>query len=54
MHPTYDFILEFLESHPIGKTDHFGWFISDIGVIALFHKGEDFEIYNLSGDKEAN
>ena len=46
MDSTFDFISDFLEYVPIGKTDNFIWFITDIGIVALFKDEENFETYN--------
>ena len=54
MNSTCDVIIESLKDEPIGDTDHFIWFITDIGIVALF-KGEDnFETFNLNVETEAN
>ena len=53
MDSTCTLILESLNKMPIGKTDHFTWFITDIGIVALFDKAKDFEFYNLNVEKEA-
>ncbi len=54
MNSTQDFLLGSLKERPIGETDHFVWFITDIGIAALFKKNENFNIYNKYVDKEAN
>ena len=54
MNPTHDFILDSLKSEPIGDTDNFLWFISDIGIVALLKKNQIFNINNLNVEKEAN
>ena len=46
-------ILDSLKNQPIGETIHFVWFITDIGVAALFKGNENFNIYNLDVEKEA-
>ena len=53
MNSTHAFILDSLKDQPIGETNHFVWFITDIGIAALFKGNEDFEIYSLNFDKEA-
>ena len=53
MNSTHDFILDFLKEEPIGETVHFVWYITDIGIAALFKENNDFEIYNLNVQKEA-
>ena len=50
---TQAFILDSLKSEPIGETEYFVWFITDIGIAALFKKNEIFKIYNLNVEKEA-
>ena len=49
-----DFIIDSLREEPIGETDHFIWFITDIGIVALFKKDENFETYNSNVEIEAN
>ena len=53
MNSTHTFILDSIKDQPIGETVHFVWFITDIGIAALFKGNEDFKIYNLIVDKEA-
>ncbi len=53
MNSTHDFILYSLKDEPIGETVHFVWFITDIGIAALFKRNENFKIYNLNVEKEA-
>ena len=53
MNSTDDFILESLKDEPIGETVHFVWYITDIGIAALFKGHENFKIYNLNVEKEA-
>ena len=53
MNPTHDFILDSLKDEPIGETVHFVWYITDIGIAALFKGHENFKIYNLNVEKEA-
>ena len=53
MNSTYDFIIDSLKAEPIGETVHFVWFITDIGIVALFKEHENFNIYNLNVEKEA-
>ena len=53
MNSTHAFILDSLEEQPIGETNHFIWFITDIGIAALFKGNENFKIYNLNVEKEA-
>ena len=53
MNSTHAFILDCLKDQPIGETRHFVWFITDIGIVALFKGNENFKIYNLNVGKEA-
>ena len=54
MNSTQEFILDSIKERPIGETDHFVWFITDIGIAALFKKNDNINIYNKYVDKEAN
>ena len=54
MDSTTDLIIDSLKEEPIGETDHFIWFITDIGIVALFKRDENFEIYSLNVEIEAN
>ena len=54
MDATSDLIFDSLKDEPIGETDHFIWFITDIGIVALFKREENFETFNLNVDNEAN
>ena len=54
MDSTNDFIIDSLKEEPIGETDHFIWFITDIGIAALFKKDENFETYSSNVEIEAN
>ena len=49
-----DLIIDSLREEPIGKTDHFIWFITDIGIVALFKREEKFESYSSNVEIEAN
>ena len=49
-----DLIIDSLKEEPIGETDHFIWFITDIGIVALFKREENFEIYSSNVEVEAN
>ena len=53
MNSTHGFILDSLKDQPIGETEHFVWFITDIGIAALFKGNKNFKIYNLNVEKEA-
>ena len=54
MDSTSDLIVDSLKEEPIGETDHFIWFITDIGIAALFKKNDNFETYSLNVEIEAN
>ncbi len=54
MNSTEEFLLDSFKENPIGNTDHFTWFITDIGVVALFKEAENDEIYNSNVEIEAN
>ena len=54
MDPTSDLILDSLKEEPIGETDHFIWFITEIGIVALFKREENFETYSSIVEIEAN
>ena len=54
MDSTFDLIIDSLKDEPIGETDHFIWFITDIGIVALFKKDENFETYVSKVEIEAN
>ena len=54
MNSTCDLIIDSLKEEPIGETDHFIWFITDIGIVALFKREESFEAYNSNVEIEAN
>ena len=49
-----ELIIDSLKEEPIGETDHFIWFITDIGIVALFKREESFEIYSSNVEIEAN
>ena len=49
-----DLIIDSLKEEPIGETDHFIWFITDIGIAALFKREQNYEIYNSNVEIEAN
>ena len=51
---TCDLIIDSLKEEPIGETDHFIWFITVIGIVALFKRKENFETYNMNVEIEAN
>ena len=54
MDSTSDLIIDSLKEEPIGETDHFIWFITDIGIAALFKRKQNYEIYSSNVDIEAN
>ena len=54
MDSTSDLIIDSLKEEAIGETDHFIWFITDIGIVALFKKDENFETYSSKVEIEAN
>ena len=54
MDSTSDLIIDSLKLEPIGETDHFIWFITDIGIAALFKREQNYEIYNSNVEIEAN
>ena len=54
MDSTCDLIIDSLKEEPIGETDHFIWFITDIGIVALFKREENFEAYSSNVEFEAN
>ena len=54
MDSTCDLIIDSLKEKPIGETDHFIWFITDIGIVALFKRVENFETYSSNVEIEAN
>ena len=47
MDSTCDLIFDSLKEEPIGETDHFIWFITDIGIAALFKRNQNYEIYSI-------
>ncbi len=49
-----DLIIDSLKEEPIGETDNFIWFITDIGIAALFKREKNYEIYSLNVEIEAN
>jgi len=54
MDSTCDLIIDSLKKEPIGETDYFTWFITDIGIVALFKREENFETYSSNVEIEAN
>ena len=53
MNSTHDFLIDSLKDDPIGETMHFVWFITDIGIAALFKGNEILKTYSLNVEKEA-
>ena len=54
MDSTCDLIIDSLKEEPIGETNHFIWFITDIGIVSLFKREENFETYSSNVEIEAN
>ena len=54
MDSTSDLIIDSLKEEPIGQTDHFIWFITDIGIAAVFKREQNYEIYSSNVEIEAN
>jgi len=54
MDSTSDLIIDSLKEEPIGETDHFIWFITDIGIAALFKREQNYETYSSNVEIEAN
>ena len=53
MNSTHAFIIDSIKDKSLGETEHFVWFITDIGIAALFKGKENLRIYNLNVEKEA-
>ena len=53
MNSTHGFLLDSLKEEPIGETAHFVWYITDIGIAALFKGNEILRTYNVNVEKEA-
>ena len=53
MNSTQDYLIDSLKDDPIGETMHFVWFITDIGIAALFKGNEILKTYSLNVGKEA-
>ena len=53
MNSTHDFLIDSLKEDPIGETMHFVWFITDIGIAALFKGNGILKTYSLNVEKEA-
>ena len=54
MDSTFNLIVDSLKDEPIGETDHFIWFITDIGIAALFKRDQNYETYSSNVEIEAN
>ena len=54
MDSTCDLIIDSLNVVPIGETNHFTWFVTNIGIAALFKGEENFEAYSSNVEIEAN
>ena len=54
MDSTCDLIIDSLKEEPIGETDHFIWFITDVGIVALFKRRKNFKTYSSNVEIEAN
>ena len=54
MDSTSDLIIDSLKEEPIGETYHFIWFITDIGIAALFKREQSYKIYISNVEIEAN
>ena len=54
MDSTSDLIIDSIKEEPIGETDHFVWFITDIGIAAIFKREHNYETDSLNVEKEAN
>ena len=54
MDSTSDLIFDCLKDERIGETDHFIWFITDIGIAALFKRDQNYETYSSNVEIEAN
>ena len=53
MNSTHAFLLDSLKEEPIGETVHFVWYITDIGIAALFKGNEILMTYSVNVEKEA-
>ena len=54
MDSTCKLIIDSLKDKPIGETNHFTWFVTDIGIAALFKGEENFETYISNVEIEAH
>ena len=53
MNSTHGFLLDSLKEESIGETLHFVWYITDIGIAALFKGNEILKTYSVNVEKEA-
>ena len=53
MNSTHGFLLDSLKEEPIGETFHFVWYITDVGIAALFKGNEILKSYSVNVEKEA-
>ena len=53
MNSTQGFLLDSVKEEPIGETFHFVWYVTDIGIAALFKGNEILKTYSLNVEKEA-
>ena len=53
MNSTHTLLLDSLKEEPIGETVHFVWYITDIGIAALYKGNEILMTYNVNVEKEA-
>ena len=54
MDSTSDLIIDSLKEEPIWETDHFIWFITDIGIAALLKRNQNDESYSSNVEIEAS
>ena len=54
MNSTCSLIFDSLKEEPIGETEHFIWFMTDIGIVALFKREQSYESYISNVEIEAN
>ena len=54
MDSTIDLIIDYLKKEPIGETDHFIWFITDIGIAALLKREKSYDTCCSNIENEAN
>ena len=53
MNSTHGFLLDSLKEEPIGETTHFVWYITDVGIAALFKGNQILKTYTFNVEKEA-